>query len=210
MFNYENVTEAKGRVGIQDPPLARYLFQRTASAWLWLAVRLFVGYSFVEAAFRKFDNPAWMDGSGRGILGYWKAALGTMTSAVQGPAGAPVIKYDWYRSFIQLLVDTNSGGWFSYLIAFGELAVGVALILGAFVGVAAHGGLLMNMAYMLAGTTGANPVLALLGGLLILAWKNAGYIGLDYFLLPLIATRLRRPAAAAPTARVPIPAAQAA
>jgi thiosulfate dehydrogenase [quinone] large subunit len=30
--------------------------------------------------------------------------------------------------------------------------------------------------------------MAILGVLLILAWKNAGYIGLDYFLLPLLGT----------------------
>jgi thiosulfate dehydrogenase (quinone) large subunit len=210
MFNCERIIDTKGRVWIQDPPLARYLFQCTATAWLWMVVRLYVGYSFLDAAFHKLNNPAWMDGSGSAILRYWNAALGTMTSPVQGPSGAPIIKFDWYRSFIQLLVDTDSAGWFSFLIVFGELAVGVALILGAFVGLAAGGGLLMNMAYMLAGTTGANPVLALLGTLLIVAWKNAGYLGLDYFLLPRIATRVHEPAAAPPTARVPTPAAEAA
>ena len=74
------------------------------------------------------------------------------------------------------------------MIVFGELAVGIGLILGAFVGLAAAGGLLMNMAFLLAGTTSTNPVLAILGVLLILAWKNAGYIGLDYFLLPMLGT----------------------
>jgi hypothetical protein len=92
------------------------------------------------------------------------------------PAGAPVITFDWYRSFLQLLVDSNRGGWFSYLIAFGEMAVGVGLILGAFVGVAAAGGLMLNFAFLLAGTTSTNPVLVALGFPLILAWNNAGYI----------------------------------
>jgi hypothetical protein len=35
-------------------------------------------------------------------------------------------------------------------------------------------------------TTSTNPVLVMLGLLLILAWKNAGYLGLDYFLLPIL------------------------
>jgi thiosulfate dehydrogenase (quinone) large subunit len=87
-----------------------------------------------------------------------------------------------------LLIDSNSAGWFSYVIVFGELAVGIGLILGAFVGLAAAGGLLMNLAFLLAGTTSTNPVLAMLGVLLILAWKNAGYIGLDRYLLPLLGT----------------------
>jgi thiosulfate dehydrogenase [quinone] large subunit len=88
------------------------------------------------------------------------------------------------------------------VIVFGELAVGIGLILGAFVGLAATGGLLMNMAFMLAGTTSTNPVLAILGVLLILAWKNAGYIGLDRYLLPLLGTPWRQTHPA--TSRIPI------
>jgi thiosulfate dehydrogenase (quinone) large subunit len=182
MFKIEKVTDAQGRVSIQDPPIARFLFQGTVASWLWLAVRFYVGYDFIVAGFHKFSTPAWMDGSGTGIMGFWKGALGTT------PAGAPVITFDWYRGFLQFMVDTNSAGWFSYVIVFGELAVGVGLILGAFVGLAAAGGLLMNMAFLLAGTTSTNPVLLILGILLILAWKNAGYFGLDYFLLPLLKT----------------------
>src|SRR3984893_17271033 len=182
MFKVEKVIDAKGQTLIQDPPIARFFFQSTVAAWLWVAVRLYVGYDFLVAGWHKFNTPAWMDGSGTGILGFWKGALGTT------PSGAPVITFDWYRGFLQYLVNTNSAGWFSYVIVFGELAVGIGLIVGAFVGLAATGGLLMNMAFLLAGTTSTNPVLAILGVLLILAWKNAGYLGLDYFLRPMFGT----------------------
>jgi thiosulfate dehydrogenase [quinone] large subunit len=190
MFKVEKVTDEKGQVLIQDPPIARFLFQNTLTSWLWLVVRLYVGYDFIVAGWHKFTTPAWMDGSGQGIMGFWKGALGTTAS------GAPVVTFDWYRSFLQYLVDTNSGGWFSYVIVFGELAVGVGLILGAFVGLAAAGGLLLNFAFLLAGTTSTNPVLVALGFLLILAWKNAGYVGLDYFLLPMLGTPWKRNARA--------------
>jgi thiosulfate dehydrogenase (quinone) large subunit len=182
MFKVEKVTDDKGRVWIQDPPIARFFFQGTIASWLWLVVRVYVGYDFLAAGWHKFTTAAWMDGSGQGIMGFWQGALGTT------PTGAPVITFDWYRGFIQFLVDTNSAGWFSYVIVFGELAVGLGLIVGAFVGIAATGGLVMNMAFMLAGTTSTNPVLAIMGVLLILAWKNAGYIGLDRYLLPLLGT----------------------
>jgi thiosulfate dehydrogenase (quinone) large subunit len=205
MFKVEKVTDDKGRVWIQDPPIARFFFQSTMAAWLWLVVRVYVGYDFLIAGWHKFTTPAWMDGSGQGIMGFWKGALGTTAS------GAPVITFDWYRGFLQFLVDTNSAGWFSYVIVFGELAVGIGLILGAFTGLAAAGGLLMNMAFLLAGTTSTNPVLAILGVLLILAWKNAGYIGLDRYLLPLLGTPWRQaspvPARIKVTA-VPAPAAR--
>ena len=53
MFKIEKVTDEKGQVYIQDPPIARFLFQSTAAAWLWLVVRIFVGYEFLELAFTR-------------------------------------------------------------------------------------------------------------------------------------------------------------
>ena len=195
MFKVEKVTDAKGQIYIQDPPIARFLFQGTIASWLWLAVRLYVGWDFLEAGWHKFTDPKWMNGTGEGIIGFWTRAV-----AIPEPPARPLITFDWYRSFLQFLIDTNSAGWFGYVIVFGELAVGIGLILGAFVGLAAAGGLLMNMAFLLAGTTSTNPVLAILGVLLILAWKNAGYIGLDRYLLPILGTPWKQAARAVPTA----------
>jgi thiosulfate dehydrogenase (quinone) large subunit len=69
--------------------------------------------------------------------------------------------------------------------------VGIALIIGAFVGLAAVAGAFMNLNFMLAGSASTNPVLLLLGFLLVLAWKTAGYIGLDRWLLPILGTPWR-------------------
>jgi thiosulfate dehydrogenase (quinone) large subunit len=165
---------------IQDPPVAQFLFQSTAASWLWLVVRVFLGFTFLEAGWAKLNTAAWVNGSGAGILGFWKGAL------VTDPK--PVITYDWYRTFIQFLVDSQAAGWFSYVIVGGELAVGIGLIVGAFVGLAAAGGLVMSLAFMLAGSTSTNPVDSVLAIGLILAWKNAGFIGLDRYLLPLVGT----------------------
>jgi hypothetical protein len=71
------------------------------------------------------------------------------------------------------------------LIGYDELLGGVGLILGAFVGLAAFGGALMSWNYIMAGSAGTNGVLFSLP-ILLLAWKIAGYIGLDYGLLPLL------------------------
>jgi thiosulfate dehydrogenase [quinone] large subunit len=92
------------------------------------------------------------------------------------------------RSFLQFLLDHNSYVWFAKLVAVGELLVGIALILGIFVGIAAFFGGLMNFNYMLAGTTSTNPMLFLLAVLLMLAWKTAGYWGLDRFALRWLGT----------------------
>src|ERR1700694_569446 len=115
MFKVEKVIDAKGQTLIQDPPIARFFFQSTVAAWLWLAVRLYVGYDFIVAGWHKFTTPAWMNGSGEGILGYWTSAV-----AIPAAPAKALITFDWYRSFLQTLIDTNSAGWFSYVIVFGE------------------------------------------------------------------------------------------
>jgi len=143
---------------------------------------LFTAYQWIVAGYDKFINPAWMDGSGSGILSYWQRAVSVPAT------GNPAITYGWYREFLQFLITINAAPWFSKVIVFGEIGVGVAVLLGAFVGIAASAGLAMNMAYLLAGSTSTNPVLAVLAILLILAWKNAGFLGLDRFLLPLVGT----------------------
>ncbi len=49
----------------------------------------------------------------------------------------------------------------------------------------------MNMNFLLAGSASTNPVLFFLAVGLMLAWKVAGYYGLDRVLLPLVGTPWR-------------------
>jgi thiosulfate dehydrogenase (quinone) large subunit len=186
MFAVKHVTDEKGYVLIQDPPIAQFLFQNSKAAWIWLVVRLYVGWSWLEAGWHKFEDPAWMD-SGQAILAYWQRALGT------APNGRPIITYDWYRASIEFLANSGSHPWFGKAIVFGELAVGLGLIVGALVGIAAFFGALMNMSFLMAGTVSTNPVLFFAAILLILAWKNAGYIGIDRYLLPALGTPWKQP-----------------
>jgi len=180
----------KGTV-IADPPLARFLFSDTRMAPVWLLVRLYVGWSFLEAGWHKVQDttPAGnyiIDGAG--ILAFWKRI-----AAVPAAPAKPAITFDWYRGFIQFLIDNHLENFMGKLIAFGETAVGLGLIVGAFTGVAAVSGAFMNLNFLLAGSASTNPVLLLLGFLLVMAWKTAGYIGLDRFLLPLLGTPWKSP-----------------
>jgi thiosulfate dehydrogenase (quinone) large subunit len=166
---------------IADPPLAQKLFNSTRAAWLWLPIRLWLGWQWIDAGLHKVGDPAWVQ-TGEALQGYW-------TRAVAIPEGGrPAITFDWYRAFLQSLLDANAYTWFGKLIAYGELLIGIALIVGAFTGIAAFFGALMNFNFMLAGSASTNPVLFILAIGLMLAWKVAGLIGLDYFLLPLIGT----------------------
>jgi thiosulfate dehydrogenase [quinone] large subunit len=165
---------------IQDPPLARFLFNDTRMAWLWLVVRIYLGYEWLEAGLHKM-TPAWLNG-GEALKGFW-------TNAVSMPeTGRPPIAFDWYRTFIQFMLDNGWYTWFAKVVAFGEILIGVALILGAFVGIAAFFGALLNWNFIMAGAASTNAVLFTLAILLILAWKVAGFYGLDYYLLPKLGT----------------------
>ena len=167
------------RVMIEEPRLARLLFSDTRFAWLWLPLRLYLGYMWFEAGWHKFVDPKWM-GSGEALLNYWERGL-KMTPK-------PTISYDWYRGFIEYLVNAEAHTWFSKIIIFGELAIAAALILGAFVGVAAFFGGLMNWSFIMAGSASTNGMLFAIATWLVLAWRNAGWIGLDRWLLPALGT----------------------
>src|SRR3990172_9583085 len=170
----------KGRL-IQDPPFIVILFNSPRLAWFWLLVRVWLGYQWIDASLHKINNPAWTQ-TGEALKGYW-------TGAVQIPAeGRPPISFDFYRSFIQYMLDAQSYTWFAKVVAYGELLVGIALILGAFTGIAAFFGALMNWNFMMAGSASSNPMLFIIAIGIVMAWKIAGYIGLDYFLLPGIGT----------------------
>ncbi|MGH7795997.1 MAG: hypothetical protein ACREQ2_14080 [Candidatus Binatia bacterium] len=100
----------------------------------------------------------------------------------------PVIAYDWYRGLIEYLVAIEAHTWFAKIIIFGELLVAAGLILGAFVGVAAFFGGLMNWSFIMAGSASTNGLLFAIATWLVLAWRNAGWIGLDRWLLPALGT----------------------
>ena len=86
------------------------------------------------------------------------------------------------------MLDNGWYIWFAKLVAWGEVLVGLALLMGALVGLTAFFGIFMNFNYLLAGSASTNPVLLLLGIFLVLAWKVAGHWGLDHWLLPALGT----------------------
>ena len=169
---------------LEDPPLARALFSDVRFAWIWVIIRVYIGYEWLEAGLHKVSDPAWMQ-TGVGLQKYWASAVAIPTT------GKAAISYDWYRGFLQTLLDSGSYTWFAKLIVFGEMAIGLGMIVGAFVGIAAFFGAFMNLNFMLAGSASTNPVLFLFAGLLLLAWKTAGYWGLDRVLLPILGTPWR-------------------
>ncbi len=177
----EHIVKTTSGAVVTNPPIARLLFEDTRFSVVWLIVRVLLGLAWLDASRHKLGDPAWMQ-TGDALKGFWTNAVAV------SPAGKSSIAFDWYRGFIQSLVDAHAYTWFARVIAVSEFLVGVALILGAFVGIAAFVGGFMNWNFLMAGSASTNPLLFVAAIALILAWKTAGWYGLDRFLLPRFGT----------------------
>jgi len=147
---------------------------------VWLVVRVWLGVQWLEAGWHKLVDPKWMV-TGESLRGFWMRAAGL------GPNSQPLIKYGWYLSFIRWLTVTGQHVWFAKFVALGETLVGLGLITGCLTLAAAFCGALMNLNYMLAGTTSTNPVLYTAALLVLAAGPAAYYWGIDRVLAPRLA-----------------------
>lgn len=171
-----------------DPPVARALFSSPRWSWIWLVLRVYLGYQWLAEGLDKMRTPTWFGPQAGAFLTKWAGLSLTKTG------GAHPDVQPFYGWFLQHVVIPHAALW-SYLVVFGEVFVGLGLILGLFTGIAAFFGSLMNFNYLLAGSVSVNPIFFAIATLLVLAWKTAGYIGLDYWLLPALGTPWqRRPA----------------
>lgn len=68
-YGREMYRRDKQTIIIEEPPIARLLFADTRMAWLWLPLRLYLGWAWWEAGWHKFVDPKWMD-TGEALLSY--------------------------------------------------------------------------------------------------------------------------------------------
>ena len=178
---------------IEEPKFARLLFASPAGAWIWLVARVWLGYQWLHAGWEKvtgtgggtftwhwgFTQESWLRSSAglKGFAGFALQGAGSEHAAVN---------YGWYASFLRYI--EHSGGWMAPLIAIGEVAIGVGLIVGCLTGIAAFSGGLLTVSFGLAGVAGVNPLFFVVEVFLVLAWRNAGYYGVDRYLLPALGT----------------------
>jgi thiosulfate dehydrogenase (quinone) large subunit len=175
---------------------ADWLYRSRVASVLWLVARLWLGYGWLNAGYQKI----W----GAEKAGFWSSGAGVKGFATAGVAGSKAgtggASYGWFAAILHGFVIPNST-WIAKLVAVSELAIGALLILGLFTGAVALAGLALNVIYMFTGSAGVNPAYAIVAVFLILAWRNAGYLGLDSFALPKTRRLLhRRPPAGRPSA----------
>ncbi len=161
---------------IEEPKFARFLFASTGAAWIWLIARVWLGYQWLHAGWEKiagyvpasnwdwqwhFTSASWLK-STAGLKGFAGFAL----TQTKGPHAA--VNYGWYQSFLHWL--TGGGGWLAPIVAIGETAIGVGLIIGALTGIAAFFGGVLTTSFGLAGVSGVNPLFFVVEVFIVLAY----------------------------------------
>jgi thiosulfate dehydrogenase (quinone) large subunit len=212
MSTTEQTEAPRGPTYIEEPAVARWLFSSSYAAWIWLIARLWLGWEWFQAGWGKVfggnitirfwewgdpeysltgdENIGWIRGSGD--VGVGDAVAGFANRAIESAEGPhPDVAYDWYVTFLEWVRDT-AHPWMGPMVAIGEVVLGVLLILGLFTGIAAALGAVLNFSFVFAGSAGVNPAMILVSFLLILAWRNAGWIGLDRWVLPALGTPWQR------------------
>jgi thiosulfate dehydrogenase [quinone] large subunit len=138
MDERQETRQAEG-TGFEDPRFLRAALSDTRLAWLWLVLRVSLGWLWFEAGRRQLQDP------------------------------------------IGLAVSHDP--WTAQAVAVGQTLTGIALILGVFVGFAAFAGGVLGIP---ASAGVETPALFAAVVWLVLAWKTAGWIGLDRWILPLL------------------------
>ncbi|WP_407272963.1 DoxX family protein [Radiobacillus sp. PE A8.2] len=147
-------------------------------AGILAVLRIYIGYEWITGGWGKIT------GGGFDATGFIQGAIGNATGehpAVQG----------WWAAFLETFALPNADI-FTYLVMYGELLVGIALILGLFTNFAVLMGLVMNFAFLFSGTVSTNGQMILLGLFILVAGANAGKYGLDRYAMPYIRNLLRK------------------
>lgn len=163
-------------INLPESKAIKFLFSDVRFAWVWLLVRLYLGYEWLTAGWEKFTdaNGNWIGAkTGAAITGFLNGALQKTTGAHPDVSG-------WYAWFIRNVALPHPVV-FSYVIVFGEMAVGLGLIAGFYTALAAFFGMVMNFNFLFAGTVSVNAVWIVMEIFLLSAWRTCGHWGLDYF-----------------------------
>jgi thiosulfate dehydrogenase (quinone) large subunit len=144
-------------------------------AMIWTVLRIWLGIQWLEAGVHKVTG-------GFDATGFVHGAIGKA-------GGDHLVVQGWYANFLEAFALPNIG-LFNILIPFGEVLVGVGLIIGAATIPALVAGAFMNLNFLLAGTTSTNPVLYTVAILLMVANTAAYYYGADRILVPYLKQRM--------------------
>ena len=148
------------------PSVVQWLTTSKIVAVGWLAMRVWLGIMWMQAGWAKLfgaENAYFLHNNGAGVAGF--AAHGTAA-------------YSWWGSFLHSFVVPNAG-WIGVVVALGEFAIGVGLVLGLFTRAAAIASLLLLFTYVMSGTASVCAFYALFAIVILATWRTSSWIGLD-------------------------------
>ncbi|MDQ0230014.1 DoxX family membrane protein [Metabacillus malikii] len=144
-------------------------------AIIWTILRVWLGFKWLEAGIHKVAD------------GF--DATGFINGAIAQAGGEHPAVAGWYATFLETFALPNIE-LFNILIPWGEVLVGVGLLLGVATIPALLAGAFMNLNFLLAGTVSTNPILYTAAILLLAAGTASYYYGGDGLLLPLLKQQL--------------------
>jgi thiosulfate dehydrogenase [quinone] large subunit len=139
-------------------------------------LRVYLGYTWVMAGWGK-------------ITGGQFDASGFLQGALANAAGENPVVQGWWAVFLENVAIPNVEA-FNFLVPWGELLVGLGLLIGCFTKTAVFFGIAMNFSYMFSGTTSTNPQLVLLSMFILVSAMNAGRYGVDGLIMPTLKEKL--------------------
>lgn len=145
-------------------------------AGILTVLRIYIGYTW------------FMGGLGKVTGGSFDAS-GFIQGAIAQAGGDHPAVQGWWAAFLESVALPNAS-MFSFLVMWGEVLVGLALILGIFTNFAALMGVTMNFAFLFSGTVSTNAQMVLMTVFLIVAGFNAGRYGLDRWVVPFLRSRV--------------------
>lgn len=156
--------------------MMNWLRTNVYASYILLFLRLYIGYQWVTIAIGKitgdFDS-----------TGYLANIVANPVMGADGPV------YPAYNYFIEHFALPNAE-LFNVLVPYGELLIGLGLILGTLTTTAAFFGLLMNFMFFFGGTVSTNPTFILIQFIILCGGANAGRFGGDRFVLPWIRAKV--------------------
>lgn len=148
-----------------------FLRNNVYAAGILTFLRVYVGWKWLSAGWGKVTGEPFNAG------GYLNGSLNNPVM------NGEELMYPTYVSFLENVAIPNAD-LFSFMVAWGEVLVGIGLILGVFTTAAAFFGVMMNFSFMFAGTVSSNPWLVLISMFILAAGANAGRFGGDRWVLP--------------------------
>jgi thiosulfate dehydrogenase [quinone] large subunit len=144
----------------------RWLLESKYMAVGFLAMRVWLGIMWMQAGWAKLfgaENAYFLHNNGAGVAGF---------------ASHGVPAYSWWGSFLHGFVVPNAGS-IGVLVAFGEFAIGLGLVLGLFTRTAAVASLALLFTYVMSGTASVCAFYAMFAVVILATWRTSSWIGLD-------------------------------